>query len=173
MSALPEWIDLPTRKPTRHPAHDYDSACGYHVVICVKDMALLFGKVVEGRMELNYIGRMVAASIQHHFFRYAGVELKTCGIMPNHLHLLVLLHDSNLSGRTIGLTHIIQRFKSYTATSYLKWRKESDAQQLPWKLWQDSFWDRVIRSEEDLLRTWEYIENNPLAWNLARKEQLG
>src|SRR5688500_5833969 len=103
MSSLPEWIDLPTRKPTRSPHHDYVSAACYHIVICVKNMALLLGQVVEGKMEPNGIGRMVAESIQHHFTRYAGVELKACGIMPNHLHILVLFHDANLTGRTVGL----------------------------------------------------------------------
>jgi REP element-mobilizing transposase RayT len=172
MSSLPEWIDLPHRKPTRSPHHDFDSAATYHVVVCVKDMAQLLGKVMEGRMMLNGIGRMVAESIKHHFTRYAGVELKACGIMPNHLHLLVIFHEPGLSGRAVGLTKVIQHFKSYTATTHSKWRKQNALLGLPEKLWQDSFWDRVIRTRRRCCSPGN-IENNPLAWQLAKNHPRG
>ena len=31
-------------------------------------------------------------------------------------------------------------------------------------LWQKSFHDHVIRSEQDYLEIWNYIENNPSKW---------
>jgi len=169
--SLPEWVDLPSRKPTRNPNHDYNSSAGYHIVICTADRIPLFGKVVDAKMQLNGIGRMVAESIQHHFTSYPGVELKTCGIMPNHLHLLSLFLDPQITGRTVSPVQVIQRLKAYTATTYLKWRNSHPELEFPYKLWQGSFWDRVLRDEDDMLRVWEYIENNPIAWHLARRQQ--
>jgi REP element-mobilizing transposase RayT len=33
-------------------------------------------------------------------------------------------------------------------------------------IWQRSFYDHVIRNEQDLMRIREYIETNPLKWEL-------
>ena len=33
-------------------------------------------------------------------------------------------------------------------------------------LWQRSFHDHIIRNEHDYLKIWEYIDNNPLKWEL-------
>ena len=33
-------------------------------------------------------------------------------------------------------------------------------------LWQKSFHDHVIRGEADYRRIWNYIDNNPLKWEL-------
>jgi REP element-mobilizing transposase RayT len=173
MARLPDWLDLPQRKPTRSPNHDYNSAAGYHIVTCTHQRIPLLGKVIEARMQPSGIGRLVAQNLFFQVNRCPGVELKTYGLMPNHLHLLILLLDQNLTGRTIGLIGLMQRFKSQTATRYSKWRREQELWHLPEKLWQDSFWDRVIRDDEELLRTWEYIENNPLAWQLTKGKSPG
>jgi len=31
-------------------------------------------------------------------------------------------------------------------------------------IWQRSFYDHIIRNEEDYLGMWEYIDNNPNRW---------
>lgn len=31
-------------------------------------------------------------------------------------------------------------------------------------LWQRSYYDHVIRNEQDYLRIWQYIDNNPAGW---------
>ena len=36
------------------------------------------------------------------------------------------------------------------------------------EIWQRSFLDHVIRNEKDYLEHWEYIENNPLKWELDK-----
>ncbi len=36
-------------------------------------------------------------------------------------------------------------------------------------MWQKSFYDHVIRNEEDYLQVWQYIEENPLKW---REDEL-
>ena len=33
-----------------------------------------------------------------------------------------------------------------------------------WKLWQRSYFDHIIRNEEDYLRIWQYIDTNPAQW---------
>ena len=34
------------------------------------------------------------------------------------------------------------------------------------RLWQRGYYDHIVRSENDFLRIWNYIDNNPLKWEL-------
>jgi hypothetical protein len=34
------------------------------------------------------------------------------------------------------------------------------------KIWQRSFHDHIIRGDEDYLKIWNYIDTNPLKWEL-------
>ena len=36
------------------------------------------------------------------------------------------------------------------------------------EIWQRSFLDHVIRNEKDYLEHWDYIDNNPLKWELDK-----
>ena len=36
------------------------------------------------------------------------------------------------------------------------------------RLWQRGYYDHIVRSENDFLRIWTYIDNNPLRWELDR-----
>ena len=38
--------------------------------------------------------------------------------------------------------------------------------QIGWSIWQKLFHDHVIRNEKDYLKIREYIDNNPLQWEL-------
>jgi putative transposase len=44
--------------------------------------------------------------------------------------------------------------------------------QYPSFAWQRNYYERIIRSEDDLARIREYIANNPLQWALDRENPL-
>ena len=74
--------------------------------------------------------------------------------MPDHLHALVLgRHDA------ADLIRFVQRFKQVTAFDF-----KGDT---GLRLWQQSFYDHVLRVEEDLADVAAYILNNPLRSGLA------
>jgi REP element-mobilizing transposase RayT len=77
--------------------------------------------------------------------------------MPDHVHLLVL-------GRaeSSNLVWFIQRFKQKTAF-YFKQASGTS-------LWQQSFYDRVLRVEEDLVTVALYIFANPVRAGLASSQ---
>jgi REP element-mobilizing transposase RayT len=43
-------------------------------------------------------------------------------------------------------------------------------QEPPAKIWQRSFYDRIIRNDESLQAVRSYIDNNPLVWWQKRQE---
>jgi hypothetical protein len=74
--------------------------------------------------------------------------------MPDHLHALVLgRHDA------ADLIRFVQRFKQVTAFDF---KRETGL-----RLWQQSFYDHVLRVEEDLADVAAYIWANPVRAGLA------
>lgn len=78
--------------------------------------------------------------------------------MPNHIHLIWFNQDDVL------LSNLVRKLKGITAKKY----REMMNNQTYELLWQRSFYEHIIRNDEDFLRIWEYIEHNPLQWHLDR-----
>jgi len=94
--------------------------------------------------------RHLAATV----FRLVVEETTTLAacLMPDHLHWL--LSDASHALETI------RRFKSLS--THVGWRENRQG-----KLWQRSFWDHVIRRDENLRAVAEYIVQNPVRAGLV------
>lgn len=111
------------------------------------------------------IGQVVEESILGILQRYTGVEIDTYCFMPDHVHLLLAM-TADVDGtsetgrdRARPLQNIIGAMKSYTDRQYRILRRPSEK-----KLWQIGYYDHIIRNDEDLQITRQYIQNNPLKW---------
>jgi REP element-mobilizing transposase RayT len=84
--------------------------------------------------------------------------------MPEHIHFL-------LEGTSHGsdLKKFISTYKQYTAFHYKKsvTQDSSPAKSQETKLWQPSYYDRVLRNEDGTLATARYIFENPVRKNLV------
>ena len=78
--------------------------------------------------------------------------------MPDHLHLLL----EGQSEKT-GLRNFVQLFKQLS--SY-HWKHEGGAD-----LWQRSYYDRVLRADEDTLVVARYILMNPVRKGLCQSPE--
>jgi primosomal protein N' (replication factor Y) len=78
-------------------------------------------------------------------------------VMPDHVHLLIQPLPTQEAGRggAHSLTEILHSIKSFSAHEVNKVMKRSG------QVWTDESFDRLIRSEADLHKTWDYIWNNP------------
>lgn len=149
-------MDLPERKPLRLKEYDYSQSGAYFVTICTKDRAPVFGHLVGGGLRaaphvaLTSIGIAVEQAILTIPEINPGVECEIYCIMPDHVHLMVVL-----TGRHRGrpLPEVIKRFKSYTDHLY---REMSG---IP--LWQRGYYEHVIRNQHDFDVAAEYIQTNP------------
>ena len=61
---------------------------------------------------------------------------------------------------------MVQWFKTMTTNEYIRGVKEKGWPPFPKKLWQRSYWERVIRDELELTLVRECIQNNPTQWEL-------
>jgi putative transposase len=98
-------------------------------------------------------GRLLE-SIQ--FVRHAGAAFVLAyAIMLDHLHLLLVPRDNS------SVSDVMKSVKGYTAKDVNKLMRRSGP------IWQPSFYDRVIRGEQQLSSTIEYIHRNPVVAGLV------
>ena len=78
-------------------------------------------------------------------------------VMPDHVHLLIqpLPIQGTAKMGVHSLTDILHSIKSFSAHEVNKVMKRTGP------VWVDESFDRLIRSEADLHKTWDYIWNNP------------
>jgi len=139
---------------------DYSNEGYYFVTICVKDKTEWFGEIKDGRMMLNEYGKIVKNRWVWLPKQYFYIQLDEFVVMSNHFHgiLSIVGNGRDRSVHKIkSLFELIGAFK--TTSSKLIHR----AGLLEFQ-WQKSFYDHIIRNEQDLTRVREYIVNNPLKW---------
>jgi REP element-mobilizing transposase RayT len=72
-------------------------------------------------------------------------------------------------GRGPTLGGVVGAFKSITTVLYTRGVRESAWPAFRGRVWQRNFYEHVIRDEDSLQRTREYIICNPLRWSLDRE----
>jgi REP element-mobilizing transposase RayT len=104
----------------------------------------------------------LVAKAFHHFDgqRY---ELGAYVIMPNHFHLLI----RPFSDAIHPLENILQSWKSYTSRRIV-WPDTCRD-----RLWQRESFDRIVRDEEHLFKSLQYIGSNPASRDRERLYPLG
>ena len=165
-------MDLPKRKRNRLENWDYSSNGAYFITICTFQRETILGRVVgaihespASGIELTRIGKIVRDTVETPPQKFPEIRLEKYVVMPNHVHLLLLIdrdprahRDAPLqSGRSL-ISQTIGFFKMNAS-------KKAHAIDPGIKLWQRSFHDHIIRNDEDFLRIWEYIEINPIKWH--------
>ena len=78
-------------RPRRLREYDYAQDGAYSVTVCTDWRTHLFGRVTDGRMELNAVGRIVEKVWHELPEHYPHVELDAFVVMPDHVHGIVVL----------------------------------------------------------------------------------
>jgi putative transposase len=112
-------------------------------------------------------------SIDHRYgiIAIVGVHLvgtrKTLGDLPKRAD--TMQRAGTRPAPKAGLGDIIGAFKSITAHEYIQGVKKHGWAPFPGKLWQRNYYEHIIRSENEMIRTQEYILNNPAQWETDRE----
>lgn len=162
------------RKRNRLKEYNYSNAGYYFVTICVNDRYDYFGKIENAKCVLNEFGKVAKQILESIPVLYPYVELDYYFIMPDHIHLIIIIDPSNVvTGRDLSqkdekkqkiksLSEIIGAFKTMTS-------KELHKKGLTEFKWQRSFYDRIIRNERELYLIRKYIEQNPLSLEIEKQ----
>ncbi len=91
-------------------------------------------------------------------------SLHTAVVMPDHVHLLfTALRD--VDGWTFALPEILKAIKGCSARSINKLARTTGP------VWQDESFDHVLRGDESLRETIDYIRQNPVSKGLVKKPE--
>lgn len=155
---------LTKRKHVRLDHYDYSTAGGYFITICTHSRRCLLSRIVGRGLaptEIQYTpyGQIAREQLLLLEERYHSLKIDQYVIMPNHIHVILLLEEAPGGSRSPSVTDVICTFKSLT-TRLCKKLHSID------RLFQASFYEHVIRGREDYREIAEYILNNPKKWEL-------
>jgi len=168
----------------RLDGYDYSQPGAYFITACTHNRECLFGKVVDGVMRLNALGKIV----QEEWFKtteirpHVALHNNEFALMPNHIHGIVWILDHvgaqrrcaptppptttiqsiNVAPGSLGA--IIRSFKSAVTKRVNQMRHTPG---MP--VWQRNYYEHIIRSEESLNRLRQYLADNPLRWDVDRE----
>ena len=148
-------MEYPQRKHPRLKDYDYGQCGCYHVTLCVKERRPILSRIIPAEntteratVQLSEIGSVVERYIQNIPNVYTGVHLIKYAVMPNHLHLLFLL-DTNASTSVPTIVRSLKRMVN---------------KEVGESIWQESYYDVVIRNDVMFQCEWAYIDGNPDKW---------
>ncbi|MBB6218539.1 REP element-mobilizing transposase RayT [Anaerosolibacter carboniphilus] len=166
---------FPQRKSLRLKNYDYSQVGLYFITICTQDKKPYFGQIVDGVMQLNSYGQIVNQCISKIGDLHIGLNIDCKVVMPNHVHFIIknvgvaYYATRNMEGMSTQekskmlVPKIIQQFK----TSTIKLTKQVSGLHAMQPLqWQRGYYEHIIRDENSYQKIYEYIESNPLRWEL-------
>ena len=139
-----------TRKATRIPNYDYSSCNYYFLTICTHNRRCIFGEPAA----LNVFGKIAEEQMQRIAAHYDGVYVDKYVVMPNHVHLILKIEDTD---HNFNVSQIIAQYKSGVSRQI----RQIDSEM---QIWQRSFHDHIIRNQKSYESIWNYIDGNPQCW---------
>lgn len=156
-----------SRQRIRLENYNYSDNGIYFITICTKDKEKIFWEKSSFLRNSGYpeclstYGEIVFRAIENiqHYYSFINVDAFT--VMPNHIHLLLRIDKYTVdnSGRMISAP-------TKNISTIVGQLKRSVSKEIGKSVWQKSFYDHIIRDENDLQIKWNYIVNNPLKWDL-------
>lgn len=156
---------LPQRKNLRLRDFDYSQAGYYFITICTANKRHVFGQIINGTMVLNEFGNVTSSCIEEIPNHIENTIIDKYVVMPNHIHLILIVQDINSSSEEKPLS-FIETSKQIVPKAIQQFKASVTRNTKMAGLWQSRYYDHIIRNEPEYLKIWEYIETNPLKWEL-------
>jgi len=158
-----------TRSLQRLSGYDYSKPGAYFVTINAHQTFIrsdLFGKIEQGRVTLSDYGAIVEKQWLWLGSHFPGIRLDEHVVMPDHFHGIVHLLELPGDAPRKPLPQLMGAFKTTSS-------KEIHLAGLASFRWHQSYYDHIIRNEEDLCRIRAYIRANPEKWDAAMARSYG
>lgn len=153
-------MNLRKRKHLRLHGFDYSCDGVYFVTVCTKDKQCIFwnpvgADTIRPNSNLSEYGKIVYNAISEIENHYPYINVEKFVVMPNHIHLLLTIDSGGqiISVPTKSISTVVGQLKRIVSKTIGK------------SIWQKSFYDHIIRDENDYLAKWKYIDENPFKWH--------
>src|SRR6266516_3511573 len=148
------------RNSNRLPSYDYRSSGAFFITICTDKR--------QHVLEIPIIRTALLEKWHHLPQHFPGVRLDAFVLMPDHVHGVLWLDGSVRDAPTLG--KVVGALKAWVTIAWRHYHKEAKLPCLN-HLWQRDYYEHVIRNEEDLELTRQYILNNPLKALLIQEQR--
>ncbi len=165
-----------SQKSLRLKHYDYSQGGGYFVTICTHNRECVLGGLINKEFILSLIGEKAKEFWQEIPMHFENVQLDVFVAMPNHIHGIIIIKDDknvgvqNFEPLRNKFQHIIPKSLGSIIRTYksvlTSWCKNNGFANFRW---QRNYYEHVIRNEKELKHIREYIQNNPLKWELDRE----
>jgi putative transposase len=139
----------------------------YFVTICTKNRAKCLSEIKNDTCILSPFGKCVEGFIIKIPEKYFNVAIDTYIIMPNHIHMIIVIGAETHAGRDPHLQPMMDRLLP-KIIGYFKMNSSKHVNQIRntpgVALWQRKYYEHVIRNQGSLQRIRNYIGDNPKNW---------
>ncbi len=155
---------LPNRKTMRAKYFDYSSTGAYFLTVCTKGKMHILSRIVgtgvldRPQTELLHSGKIVEKYINQLNDFYDNITVKEYVIMPNHIHLIVNVVRDGPSGTPVPTV------LNSTVSKFVSTLKRFVNKEVGENIFQRSFYDRIIRNNDEYMEICNYIRLNPHNW---------
>jgi len=166
---------------------DYGGCASYFITICSQNRECYFGEIIDCKMRLSEIGKIVENEWLKTFELRPDMNLinDEFVIMPNHFHAIIIIGENeyNTNCKTNGrdVMHRVSTGNDETNKPQNKFGPQSKnlasivrgfksavtihARKIqPDFAWQSRFHDHIIRNEKEYQKIKVYVLENPLSW---------
>ena len=153
--------DFRERKRTRWEGFDYNSAGAYFITICTQNRRQILSTIVgcdvldAPKTVLLHHGAIADKYLQQLSDFYDYLEVDQYVIMPNHIHIMLIVYDHEDVSATkqhSAMSRFISTFKRFCNKEYGE------------NIWQYRSNDHIIRNRQDHEEHLRYIYENPIRW---------
>ncbi len=156
--------ELPKRKNIRKQNFNYSKAGAYFITICTDNRCAILSRIVgTGVLDGPYVELMPYGQIADKYIKqlndfYDNIKVVEYVIMPNHIHIMLLVFDDGPSRTPVPTTQnsIVSRFISTF--------KRFCNKECGHNIWQYRSNDHIVRNYEDYREHLQYIRLNPARW---------
>ena len=155
-------MDLHERQRNRLREFDYSQNGAYFITICTQDRKQILSEIVGD--DAHIVPKPYGMVAEKYIRNVPQIEKYV--IMPDHIHMIIRLDDGSMwaSTPTDGKLKPKNRIAGIVRSI-----KVLTAKEIGESIFQRSYYDHVIRNQNDYNEVWEYIENNPKAWYVKKQ----
>lgn len=154
-------MELPERKPNRLKEYDYSTNGAYFVTICTQDRRKILSSIVGD--DAHIVPKPYGTVAEKFILNVPEIEKYV--IMPDHIHMIIRLDNGPIWASNSTDTKPQHNRVSCIVRSL----KILVSKEIGESIFQRSYYDHVIRNQQDYDEVWEYIENNPRKWIVEKR----
>ncbi len=176
------------RRSIRLREYDYTQPGAYFVTVVTHNRVQVLSKIADGQIQLTPLGKIVEEELIQTSQIRPNVEIDTYIIMPNHIHVIFLVHEDShpvkekdgakqndgVTSHPVGAHScaplLLQR-QPRSLGSLLAGIKSITTKRVnlllctpSTPLWQRNYYEHIIRSGKSLDAARAYILSNPFHW---------